>query len=767
MTAHLARNLARLTASALALAVLAGCSEVVDVREQVELLRTGDQREREEAQTELVQAGMSAVNALAMELRNPDSAIKKSVVRVLGQIGERDRAEDILLSKSRDDTIQALIDVALSDDKRSIGPIDDPAYLQDIAKALGAFDDERVAEPLMMMYAEAEDAAVRVQARDALRAVGHIGATTIDRFRKKAEPGSLLAKGVKEIVERLSDKLSKQVAQKKRGGFLLLGSDEKWEDVRVGSAKALALVGITKTAHMNRLLATLSSPGEDHEMRAAICKAIGDRPVRDIRRPQNRDALRDAMKDENALVAVYAARALAKAGDTEAISKLLQLSKGEYTEELDKLSEEERLAKLRTWERDERVRSNEVRVLAAQALGDVGRTAVDQLAERIFDDNKNVRWAAVDALGRIGGEVAMGALVTSLVSEGELADITVMATMWLGQNADRRAIRPLIRMLEDTDERVRWTARWGLQRLADNPKTAEAALHSLNQALRSSAESMTSGQSGTDETITRITDEAYRLQRELGAGLAEAVYQTAFLDRLRTAKADDGASLFTVTAAPALPIVFAGKIVGRCTADAIVNGSIVLEIASVGQLTGAHEAAVRSYLDRSQSAKAAHALGLLVNFMRDPLESRKVTRVTAQLAEANVYRVAEVLTVVGDESSIAPLCAAIADPLRDPTLRIAALDAVLSIAGRIDDITPHRPTIKAAFAAALASKPVDEEATDEELADHAKVRMHAAKTIAATRWDEAKSMLTEARAAEEDESAQAAIDEELTKLGQE
>jgi len=132
-----------------------------------------------------------------------------------------------------------------------------------------------------------------------------------------------------------------------------------------------------------------------------------------------------------------------------------------------------------------------------------------------------------------------------------------------------------------------------------------------------------------------------------------------------------------------------------------------------------------------------------------------------------VYRVAEVLTVVGDKSSVAPLCAAIADPLRDPTLRIAALDAVLSIAGRIDDIAPHKPTIKSGFAAALASKPVDEEATDEELDDHAKVRMHAAKTIAATKWDEAKSMLTEARAAEEDEAAQAAIDEELTKLGQE
>ena len=764
MTRHSHQPLRRLISASVAIALAAGCAKVVDVREQIEQLRTGDQKQRDEAQADLVRAGLSAVKPLTTELRNPDSAIKKSVVRILGLIGTRDRAEKVLLSKTRNDAIESLIGVALSDDKRSVGPKQDEAYLEDIAKALGAYDDERVAEPLMIMYAEVEAAAVRAQVREALKAIGHLGAKTIDRYRKKAQPGSLLDKGVKEIVAHLSDKLSRQVSQNKRGGFLLLGKDEEWEEIRVESSKALAVLGVTKSAHINRLLKTVTSPGENHEMRAALCKAIGDRPVRDIRRPQNRDALRDAMKDENALVAVYAARALAKAGATEAIARLLDLSKGEYMEDLEGLSEDKRLKRMTTYERDERVKSNEVRVLAAQALGDVGRTAVDQLAERIFDDNKNVRWAAIDALGRIGGEVAMGALVTSLVSEGELADITVMAAMWLGQNSDRRAIRPLIRMLEDSDERVRWTAKWALQRLAESQQTAESTLHSLNRALRSNVHSVEAGPANAlDEAITQVTDDAYKLQRELGAGLEEGIYEKAFAARLRTAQGD-GEKRWRVEPAPPQDIKFEGKTLGQCKADLIVNGQVVIEIASTGQLTAAHDAALRSYLDRLPAASAGERVGLLINFMRDPLESRKVTRVTAQLAEANVYRVAEVLTTVGNRSTLLPLASVIGDPLRDAKLRQAALDAVLSIVGRLGDIGSDKSVVLDAATRALHSQPVDEEATDAELAAHAQVRGHAAKTLAALKWAGVTGLLAEAKAAEKDEGAQKAIEEALSKL---
>ncbi len=296
------------------------------------------------------------------------------------------------------------------------------------------------------------------------------------------------------------------MGQKKRGGFLLLCKDEKWEEVRVESAKALALLGITKPKHIDRLLATLKSPGENAEMRAAICKAIGDRPVRDIRRPQNRDALRQAMADKNALVAVYAARALAKTGDMDAVTRLLNLTKSGYVEDLEGLSEEELAEKQKTYERDERVKSNQVRLLATEALGDVGGTVVDQLTDQALADNKNVRWAAVNALGRIGGEVAMGALITALVSEDELADITVTAALWLGKNGDRRAVRPLIAMLEDDDEQVRSIAKWALRQLAQNKKTAASTLHSLNGALRRSAQEGDGASNVTTETINVITD---------------------------------------------------------------------------------------------------------------------------------------------------------------------------------------------------------------------------------------------------------------------
>ncbi len=183
--------------------LLAGCAKVVDVEDQIDVLRTGTQKERQEAQDALVKAGLSAVEPLTKELARPDSAIKKSVVRILGLIGERDRKEDILLTQARNAAVESLIKVALSDDRRSVGPKDDLAYLKDIAKALGSYDDERVADPLMMMYAEIEDPAVRAQVRDALKALQYRAAATIDRYRKKAKPGTLLDKGVKEIVNQL------------------------------------------------------------------------------------------------------------------------------------------------------------------------------------------------------------------------------------------------------------------------------------------------------------------------------------------------------------------------------------------------------------------------------------------------------------------------------------------------------------------------------------------------------------------------------------
>ncbi len=745
------------------LAGAAGCARVIDVDKQIEILRTGDQKERQEAQAKLVQAGLSAIEPLKKELERPDSAIKKSVVRILGLIGERDRKEDILLTQARNAAVEALIKVALTDDRRHIGPKDDPAYLKDIAKALGSYDDPRCAEPLMMMYAEIEDSAVRGQVKASLKALGWRAAAAIDRYRKKAEPGSLLDKGVKEIIAQLSDKLSRQVQQTKRGGFLMLGKDEEWEEVRVEAAKALALLGITKPKHIQRLLKTIASPGENPEMRAALCKAVGDRPVRDIRRPQNRDALREAMKDENALVAVYAARALAKAGDLEAVSRLLNLTKSGYVEQLEGLSEEELAKKQRTYERDERVKSNQVRILAAEALGDVGGAVVDELTNNLFNENKNVRWAAVDALGRIGGEVAMGALISELVSKDELADITVMAALWLGKNGDRRAIRPLMGMLQDHDERVRSIAKWALQQLAENPKTADAALYNLNAALRRSVQEEEAGSDVAGDTIKFITDEAYRLQRELGAGLAASIYKTAFAARLRAAK-PEGLKQWSVKPAPPLDVKLDGRVLGRVAADLIVNDIVVVDIQCVGQLTAAHDAALRAYLDRLPRAQTAGRIGLLLNFMRDPLESRRVTRATAQLAEANLYRVAEVLTVVGDASSVEPLCRVIADPVRDAKLRQTAMDAILSITGRLKDLSSRRSAILHALQAALLSRPADEDASDEEIAQHAAVRAHAAKTLAALKWSEGVPLLQNALKQEKDEDAQKATQDALVSL---
>ncbi|MDR0706729.1 MAG: GxxExxY protein [Treponema sp.] len=109
-------------------------------------------------------------------------------------------------------------------------------------------------------------------------------------------------------------------------------------------------------------------------------------------------------------------------------------------------------------------------------------------------------------------------------------------------------------------------------------------------------------------------DECYRIQacifevnRKLGSGFLEAVYQEAL--EIELEKAD-----IPFEAQKALPVYYDGKALKQTyRADFVCFGNIIVEIKAVAKLAETHKAQVVNYL-----AATGFRLGLLVNFAAHP-----------------------------------------------------------------------------------------------------------------------------------------------------
>lgn len=105
-------------------------------------------------------------------------------------------------------------------------------------------------------------------------------------------------------------------------------------------------------------------------------------------------------------------------------------------------------------------------------------------------------------------------------------------------------------------------------------------------------------------------DEAYRIQgavfevnRELGVGFLEAVYQECLA-------LEFSAREIPFMAMPTLRLSYKGRELRQAyVPDFVCFGRIVVELKAVGQLVAEHRAQVLNYLKAS-----GHRLGLLVNF---------------------------------------------------------------------------------------------------------------------------------------------------------
>jgi GxxExxY protein len=104
----------------------------------------------------------------------------------------------------------------------------------------------------------------------------------------------------------------------------------------------------------------------------------------------------------------------------------------------------------------------------------------------------------------------------------------------------------------------------------------------------------------------------FEVHKELGPGFLESVYEKALLLELtnRGMKVDVG-KVFNLT--------YKGKKVGTHRLDLIVEDKIVAELKTVERFAPHHTAQLLSYLKAS-----GHRLGILVNFSKAKVESRRV-----------------------------------------------------------------------------------------------------------------------------------------------
>jgi len=96
-------------------------------------------------------------------------------------------------------------------------------------------------------------------------------------------------------------------------------------------------------------------------------------------------------------------------------------------------------------------------------LRELGRTATEYLMIDLWDEDKKVRLAAVDALGSLKDARAYEHLVPLLDDEDN--DIRFATAVALGELGDNRAVIPLERACKDPNRYVRAAALESIQKL--------------------------------------------------------------------------------------------------------------------------------------------------------------------------------------------------------------------------------------------------------------------------------------------------------------
>jgi GxxExxY protein len=110
------------------------------------------------------------------------------------------------------------------------------------------------------------------------------------------------------------------------------------------------------------------------------------------------------------------------------------------------------------------------------------------------------------------------------------------------------------------------------------------------------------------ELSYKVVRLAFNVHNSLGPGLKEALYQNAFCVELRKAG-------LPFECQKGFVVEHEGETVGRCRADLVVDGKIVLEIKARTHLLAGHQAQLINYLRLSKIK-----VGYIMNFHGPRLE---------------------------------------------------------------------------------------------------------------------------------------------------
>jgi HEAT repeat protein len=401
----------------------------------------------------------STADALFNAAHDDDPQVRSAAIDALSRLGVSvERVSGDLASPNWQVRSSALVSLERLGDRKALPVIvralkdSDPRVRAEAARALGALADPAATDPLVAALSDTS-AEVRINAT-----------TSLGRLKSSS--------AVPVLASLLNDR-----------------------DPRVSLASAEALARMRDAAATRILVKSLADSDGRVRARAAhvLARVSADTPIDGAAGP-----LAQALTDSDAVVRYYAVEALTSLG-ASAVPYLIEILRAPRQADRDRAARVlwrigapsiEPLLRLL----EDRSATPEMRASAAHALGVIGdRRAIDGLAAMLRDERHFVRQSAAQALGQIG-ETAVDKILE--MSNSNTPAVRESAIEALGYTGSSRGLDRIIEALRDSSTGVR-----------------SAAVRALGEA---------QGERAVGELVRILQDDANPLRTQAAASLARA-----------------------------------------------------------------------------------------------------------------------------------------------------------------------------------------------------------------------------------------------------
>ncbi len=437
---------------------------------------------------------VSAVPELIQHLQHAGGSLKMRIIATLGELRCPDSFEAV---------VRRLVGASgpeLTACMQALGALRDTRGVLPILYAIQKYPDQRIrgfdaivemGKPVMSelsrLAAEAVDADVQFSIAEMLSRFP--GACPVDTFSRLMANPSVI------IRQRAAESLAK-VADGNAVSILIKALDDEDAVVRMFAAQGLRLAPSGTAA--KALLKAIDDP--DRDVRLSALGALGECDQQAVK-----PALLKRSEDPDVEVAIIASEGLARMGDPSGVPSLIDILEAQpvsseegyalrIVEGFRKLKDKrtslpllnlllcnDALLRLRAVESlgqgsDRSCRpslekllkfdqSDDVRIAAAKALGDLGDPEAHEALQGALNDTTQVRLKAVIALGQLRSKESLPALLVLLSDPSP--QIKYQTLRAIGDIKDRSAISAVESLVDTDDEMLRRAALKALQELGD------------------------------------------------------------------------------------------------------------------------------------------------------------------------------------------------------------------------------------------------------------------------------------------------------------